>query len=1345
VVAESKTSVFKGFNPFSINADAVANAVSGDWTSGDHISDVIDMTTDPDDYPAKPDNRLKINFDAPKTWNGTVYAPGGFGGGNLPVTLRLDNQQPGGVLISVYISDVTALTSAFAPVAYTPPAIAGGPSDVAAKLENGVVTVVVAGLPPGNVYDKTTLALDDPESLNIAALSTAAASGSVHTFLSYEIRRVSGAYFALVRPYKGYPGVYTLIQENAPAVEYQSDGTEDFLMPVYARDMSINTYQIVFSPAKSAEGAMNAIYSQKIRFQAGRETTVSAPRYFEIVDSALASDADGDTASLLLDLRWDIGDVSLIDNALDDFSPLKIEYALNLALNPNEQTPERFAAVTLEIRRDAGEYFVKYSDPDGKVINVEEEELTTGQLKNRFVAKVKIRAPACAKDAEGLPPGAVYDFVYPNIYFLNVEPLRQTGSSGEWIDAPPGKSLYASVTLDAIADVAPPPPQNVTLGGRVTLSVDEGDPKDETSFNANWTIPGLATLNYLENSADIWNDVNIKTTLYISQDESYLRREFTDLAYDAENGVFERQNAAITVPMPAAGRLYFSPIDGDGVNIDWDDALYDTPRDALRDGKVIALEAWLTDEQTLAIIDRAESVPFKRALDGMDKNQKYFVCADIFVERSNGLDPSDASYLRLAEESPMSPIAGITTAGKKEPHDPAEKEPPSPEGLDKKDVGLDSATIFWKIPNSGTDQLAFEIIRLESKRMDKKYFDLRDPFWEFWVGKLPDEAKAGVRISDNDFYMFDGAAWAAGDDAFRLESDDNFIYIRDDALKPNHIYFYYVRTVRLIPAGGEKYSVWSETSVTTLPSKAPENLRVDERREYSESEIYITFDAPVSPGNLAPDGSFYLQYQLKEDASPWGEHVTMTNLTASETDKADYTRYVYKITGLKPGAGYRVRVRVTDVFGGVSLYTNIAAFRTEANAALAEKNRKKGDWTAFLRETLNSLHKTAFWTWQYGGSVSLRRPHAPRASQRDFVMRSPENAARDVTYYIPASDFPSNGFVISRGGTEILLAANFWDFDENAIWVKKQFDRQRAADCFIKIDVLWQSTQSADIAIALITTNETAADLDDAIAEQTAEKTEAMVERYADKISEMVDRGFDNEALTRFVHGVMDDTRDEIATIARHVFEDAIEESKNGTRFDGYIVARTIPEHSVKAFSRSRDGWTQLPVMDFDDEKAARITRPGFYALEQTPVTVNAKSDIRSLIAKYGLDDVVGYVPDALLTRDAAAACVAEVGGENPEDPFEWLRSKGADITPRERFKPVTAREALLCLMTLYELKTGVSFENIRLTAKSAHVTGKHAQSARAALELGFYEGDDIDAAVTIGEFFEMLATLEKR
>jgi hypothetical protein len=1325
-----------------------------------------------DTHPGSPENELILRFDVPKEYDETTKTFSKLPNGPMPASIEMVCPDPKNEM-QITLSDLRTATPA-SNINTTSGAViksAGWTDASGERFETRL-----GNLKPGMLFNRVSVSLTGG---GIEADRTTIPVGRVFTFLHYEIVSQDGKFYAMIKPYGGYPGYYMLKsgQPLRPAVIMRSDGKSPLMMP-----LTINSanqweayYQVFFSLEKNfTNDTSGNVYSQQLRYKADEgKLTVGAPNNFEIVkDYKLiprADAANGEQADLEFTARWDIGSHEIIESLLDRGDPLVIEYRLNKSLTPNNDSPDLFDVITMTITSSGG-LFAQYSDADGKL-------LTSGQvsLNSRtdsggvgaaytYYAEASFKVPAALTGAN-LPTGAKVDFFYPNIYFLNVKPISVNGAAVD-ITA----SLYDSMTLNDLSQLEVPPPQDFTAGEPVTSVSPE-----EVSFKVSFVVPGGRIVDYVSSQA-LYPDKNVTMNLYVCQSEGQMRERFMPLDFDG------RKAASVDVPYSAAygNTLYFSTING---QTPMAAAGYADAREALRKGKVVRVSnISLTPEALDSILNDRESFNVILKLDGMDKNQKYFLCADILLT-----EKAASGVTRIEEASKPSSMAGITTKGDLETPGEDEQVPSSPV-LNKKDVGLSMVTILWDWiqPMSEDERIEYEIIRLKDKQMNPELLNSRLPFERFYADSLPADAdKAGWRTNLLDIEGYDGANYTVLD-ASKASYRPGFnpIEFTDYTLTPNQIYFYYARTVR-VTDDKRIVSVWSRISVTSTPVDSPKNLRAEQGEAYNRTkETVFSFDAPVTDTTLLGN-VFNLQYQLKEDGADWQSPITMkpSVLSASESADFGYRRFMYKLSGLKPGALYSIRVRMIDANGDGSIYTNVIQIKTDIDQKSCDNDHKSNEWVEYLKKLLNDLLKTPFWTTRNSESTfeAVYRPDMfeglLRAGAAPVLLA--ESNARRTTYYLPASavnaaNAAGKGIRVPHGDMEILLSPNALDGNYNDA-VRSAMDKIKTghtADYYIKISVEWSSPRTytgvenrgADVAITAVGSLEDIREWNEELIKKLAERvSEETEDEYTlDYIKHGVDRDYRPERYVRFLDRVEAAVKRELDRVADRDLRPTLRYAFPLTRVEEpiIIIAKNLDtRRDVHAYKYENTGWTPRNVLNFGDDRAVSEIRPGAFVfsgrmtdipgLERTP-SAGGKN---AIVSRYHLEDFFRSGAGATVSRFAAAGAAARIAGAPREaEPFAWLaKHMGLPLSTYGPANPITRQEAVYVLMNLYARKTQTDLSDIvrrdfTIPASTEYVKNEYLPALQAAYSIGLLKGGGFpaDTPVTVGELLDMLQRLDE-
>lgn len=1394
----STVNVLPGLNQNTMDIIPFAN---NKISSFSHNNDVINMLDDPTiDPPGSPQRSLEFHFDMPLYWNSETTSFSALTMDNpditeFPVILNLGNS------IEVSIPNILVPDGPIPDVTIRP---TDGTVSVIAEKENDRIKLDLLDLEAGTIYNPTTFVLT---SGGMTTRTTNLPFGSVFTFIEYEVIIQDGSYVIRADPFTNHDGFYMLkegfVNQNSlsPSVIQESNGTNPLFFPltITSENEFIRDFEIYFSPGENFANndTTGTVFSQRLRYAATRgDINIGTPSGFNIISHNLRPTEDsinGDTAFLDMRLRWIIGSLNTINALVDaNAGTLTLNYDINNALVPNSST-ENFANVLITITRDdtvsQGALRVSFTDDEGKVVPGQEGFLQSvhDPLTNLTSYEVVVDLTVDAARI-GTVNTSLVDFIYPNIYFINIQPVRQ---NGEEINV--SASVQRSITLNDISMLSVPAPQNILAHDPVTTDVSNGFERDEVSFRLNFDLAGSRIREFI-NSLPISEvreiDVDILTNIYISQNEDFMRDIFNNLDYP------ERLSSSAIVPYNDnyGEMLFFSDINNNtGMSING----FRSPLDALRNSDVVAItDLTLSDIDKELIINNGSPTFHEYILDGLDKNQQYFIYLDTVV-----LMYDENGELITQQASNLSALESILTRGDIEIPDIEDKIPPAP-NLNINRDNLNEAEIYWDPIAQLTDDdiIEYEIIRLEGSQMDDRFLNDRANLEVFWNDFLNYSDKIAFRTDNLTLLEFDGNNLFPADESRYEYSITNTINFTDRTTLPNRIYFYYVRTVS-INENNEIYSVWSNISFTTSPVQGPINLiALTNRDDYNPlNEIIISFDAPIS--DLSQLGSEYsLQYQLREGDNSWGEFVTMNpqDLIDSSTPSSlnGYLNFIYKITGLRSSSIYRIRVRIITSNGDASAFSNEIQIRTEHDQDDFDNQDDFDSWLDYLKNELMKLLRDPYWI---GNNIrtsnnSFRGQHIVyRPSMFDQVMSETIGNLIDlvsptddlVSYYLPATivreaNQNNKGFRISYENMDVILPPNTINLDSNLV-VRDISQDRRYTDYFIQITLDFRTitgevegneplTKELTLDIIGLATVENINRWDNNMLENAIEKILSTLDDsyLSDDIRDLIDNEISNEEMVREMFSIVQDVR---RLISNDIVRNLNAISRDRGSIDtldsrGIIAVRNINNRtSVNAFFKQNNLWMPQEVVDFgSSSRAIYISRTGIYIFTGNELiilgieSVTSGNRIISFVARYGLDDFFGrgdaFNLNAAATRSMVINSIARIAGApRTENAIRWLNSnKNMQVSSRDMNGNITTEEAIYLVMKLYEVTTNTRINTVRITNYTALnqlniVTPAYRQYIMAAYQLGFYNDTNIQPQwpITIQQVLELLATLDEK
>jgi hypothetical protein len=489
------------------------------------------------------------------------------------------------------------------------------------------------------------------------------------------------------------------------------------------------------------------------------------------------------------------------------------------------------------------------------------------------------------------------------------------------------------------------------------------------------------------------------------------------------------------------------------------------------------------------------------SIAGLDENQRYFLFAETLVERYTVAGSTLHSEDPLGGEliageyglSVPTPLTGDVTIGTPQVPGPGEVDPSAPswvnhcrDTLPQTDVTLYWEDIIAEDPNLIT--VEYEIIRVSNTVLDLDALvdELGNPLplsailatrndavawrtnrrpYPFLEGTNPltlpflEEFRHGQPAAVFNLH----SVRYTFDPTYRINPLPIRVAFTDRTLRPNSLYFYYVRTVRrvlqpdptLTDADGnpvvhtlQARSPWVEESVTTPVVEAPRDLREEDGSDrpgfIPETQVLVSWTHPAMEAvttNREPNETLVFEYQLRADGETWGDIIQVPVAALTNPNNVIGNRFYFMLRNLNPGTNYQMRVRLTDrATGDTSVWSNVLHFITGWDDSRFQLERETDNWLEHLRRLLLEQIRQPFW-------VAVDTPDLLRVVYRPDAFRALADApgtaiplhntnARTSVYYLPVSGILEandhrKGFSASYNDMDILFAPRFLNQEQN--------------------------------------------------------------------------------------------------------------------------------------------------------------------------------------------------------------------------------------------------------------------------------------------------------------------------
>ncbi len=402
---------------------------------------------------------------------------------------------------------------------------------------------------------------------------------------------------------------------------------------------------------------------------------------------------------------------------------------------------------------------------------------------------------------------------------------------------------------------------------------------------------------------------------------------------------------------------------------------------ALREGKIVKFN-YRADN-----LDGEGNIEVKFL--GLDPNQSYYVRVRTVVESKRVKGGETKSR---TDESLFSKIYGFTTITASKPIRPDEEIPPAPKNFKAEAKDNSTAILTWQDPDIKIEEgkdLKYEIIRVTSQKLDEQLISKRD-------------------LTASEIIRAEGSKNAVLLEDYELVNVDGEIFYRliDPTLQPNTVYYYYIRTVY-----NGAYSEWIYQPVTTPNIEKPISLKA---YNATKSTVDISFLAKV-PYDLIP-GTYDFTIAIQGEGDTGWTTVSSSNLSrlnnvSSPPTEEGYYFYEYRISGLKAGRRYNIKVAVVDkskeMIDGKyqqSLYSDIVSIRTEYDEDEQIQDDKFKEYLDKFDKEAEKLKNKAYWTVESGSVYKYRASYinSDMALSKQYQLVS-EGNTNNVSYYLPAS------------------------------------------------------------------------------------------------------------------------------------------------------------------------------------------------------------------------------------------------------------------------------------------------------------------------------------------------------
>lgn len=1245
-----------------------------------------------------------------------------------------------------------------------------------------------------------------------------------YTFMEYELKRSNAEEAYLdIQPYNSgdqseieYVILYSKTikdtldpDEDLWLKNYHTseDGNDEIFIPVPFRSTSSqDAYQVVVNFAGTE------IYSQVLNYEAVNDSNVppTTPG-IELIDNLFVvppQDAtEDDPRKVMFDLVWDAPTnktITELDSIFESEDPdsinNKLYYELSVNDVPTDEDSNPFQVLKIfEVYKEGGEYKLRaHADSPNLVdathgtdssipsevvgfdvgYNETDEQLRMEKIvlyddvlyADGWATVLDTTIDEIADTYDVVDSGTAYDFEFPGVNYIRLKAI--TISDGVLTTS--DLSVPASVALSLIT-------YDIPIVDTLDYSPLYGVEEDRTSgVTLEWHT--VESENYENNMlAPIdYSLVNVTYRVYIAEDKSTL----IPLGEDADYR---------SIPMDGASLVI---VDGDELS----DTVAGT---GLRDGSGLYF-----DLPTSKDLNTDLSVD----IQGLDVNRNYYIRIVTLLE----VEDKDSAPVESRVSDPSS-VLGVTVP--KIPAEPGDSEvfPLAPESMmvDFSDESQISAGISWHMPEEMTfddDEYGFEIVSLEDRSLPTD-LSSKDTGIESILGSsdLENDVVEGWRLvvegGTTYFRKYNRETGLWEDlDLSLVEIEDNEFYVIDNENSPNKVNYYYVRSINVSGTEVVSASPWAIDTLTTAPVQGPVNLIVDYDTDYTyeaKEEFIIRFDAPIP--DVADVGSDYLiEVHVKgEDDTDYSVKTYPATLLGSGSDgPVGYERLYYRVSNLKPGKTYSIKIRIEDrtkpqeelpdgsLAYPKSPYSDRVVSRTEFDQESYDKENKYYEYLEYYQDRAEALKELLYFeitesTDEY--ALKYRENYSEgvikRLSNSEWVLATKNKPIN--TYYIPAASLESvNDYEVTivlesqdqtvgiRPNTVgIRLTDEVDDLLEDIAMYASAYE-----DYYLRIRLFTDAyngqingndptSDLVQLEFGLVESQKLEETMDDLMVASLDNVIEANKSELISKIEEELEKGIHDDLLLNIVEEMVEEVRNEYMVNAAIVFNGYVNKDVTIVQEINKAVYLALePEISPAnnaVYSKLNGVWKKVTSSYFNNKYYVDTSLLNPYILIPS---VAADSDLIERYSQQGVDVINTYSLSSIFSSyqlkleeepidkyQWISALARLAGATAGSDTPDYLDSKGIEVSSVNSFAPVTYEEALDAYVKTYAYRhqidlNRVYISNYNLVEDMTEVTETYSDSIVAGANLGIIPVDsgpiEPKHELTMKETIDLLTTL---
>lgn len=1157
-----------------------------------------------------------------------------------------------------------------------------------------------------------------------------------HTYVEYTANRIGFDSIAFyIKPYRiNGPVTYKLQRSTDPEAadanwytvdtRYYNDIPDSETITLTTNNQTASYYRVLMETDGGGQNSTYIFKSQVIKYSPDQEPIplpvtkiIGVDNIYVVPSEDIDQNPNAQPQAIGFDLEWKAP-------KYDELKPLlqkgNIYYELYLHTSTGKKEPIKVFKASLEkpgtpqeeiqIQPHAGQVGHNTSIEKGKY-NSSSDSFTMPQVVLKSVGKTlwdrlimpkdylnkgKTDYPSTEDVNNLITESSDLDYLVPGTYYLSMVAVYETSDKTKSLSASQESNLE-SISLDNVNELIPVPN---------TIKSEVLDNQDVTERIITFNNVNLQRyIDYMLSpiNLNLTNESDRTYEIFFYQDENITPSDLKKISEDPNY----------------KGRKNY---DANGIKVD---------TEYLRDkGNVHLIEYKNNyngnDDQT----DDDDYSSIK--LTGLDPNQVYYMQVRVRIEPEKGgikLPPRHSNF---------SKVHSFTTGTKPLPPTPDEQTPPAPDNFVVTVPNNTTAKISWESggDNLQVDKIYYEIVRSHDGQIDEKDLSRKVSITEL-LNKYP--SYKGFSTQQDYVHTYVNGRWQQFGNFWSLDK-----VFEDNTLVPNNVYYYYIRAIHIVD-GQETRSDWVMNPATTSPVDKPIKLKVESTDKYkydTKDEVVVSFWAPIPKDAKVPsEYDFELAVRGEKDEDFRTDYKVSLIEMDKEATGEHYRHFVYRISDLRPGSRYDIKVRVVDKTKALeqgmeypkSLYSESINYRTEFDEDEADKENKFEEYLKKYDSEAEKLRRRPYWTTEskkYEGIYKYRPGYiASELTMGNTYTLVNEEGVSSLYYILPSNMLDE----ASKLGKMVQM-----ELEKNSIYIRpytltseqreiekaiKALDDGKIDDYYIALEftiiddrslINGQKPLSPEMSINMqvLYTNEEDVIIEDDIMDALNELIDEYREDVIDDLEDIIleDGVIANEKLDSIIAKAIDKVEEkhqtEVARIMKKRVKDDIE---IGEIEKPLLVTSQVDSYNVSAYYRLSRSWESMYTFKSMGGYSVEGSKLGTYIFAGKAASESLMPNVpgaQDLVGKYNLVDffqVDTYGIKKQATKNQVYGAVARVmGAKRGADYTAYLGQRGIQGVTMNGNQVIRQDEAIYIIMQAYEKMYYKPIQSIQITNRQS-------------------------------------------